>query len=140
MKRKETIKRNTSAHMADYERRHNGPPRGGGRKRRYRGQLLSWIVVPLLYDLLFMCRSHFLLFLQTMTTLTAVSNVEDTKNLFLVESGDCYSRLRNRYEYSRHRIALVVFSSDCFIVDIGRSKGRGRCRVHCKDRRGELRG
>lgn len=92
------------------------------------------------YDLLLMCRSHFLLLLQTMTTLTAVSNVEDMKNLFLAESEDCYSRLRNRYEYSRHRIALVVFSSDCFIVDIGRSKGRGRCRVYCKDRRGELRG
>lgn len=41
VKRKETINRNTSVHMADYERRHNGPPRGGGRKRRYRGQLLS---------------------------------------------------------------------------------------------------
>lgn len=51
MKIKETIKRNTSVHMADYERRHNGPPRGGGRKRRYRGQLLSWIVVPLLLRL-----------------------------------------------------------------------------------------
>ena len=45
----------------------------------------------------------------------AVSNVEDTKNLFLAESGDCYSLLRNRYESPQHRIARLMLNSDSLL-------------------------
>lgn len=70
------------SHMADYERRNSGP-RGGGRKRRYRGE--SWSLATLHGSGFF---TNYSWAFKMKTILTDVSRGVDTRSLLSLRSED----------------------------------------------------